>query len=76
MHIAPHLTDFMKDHPDLKLHIVLSDAFSDIVAEGYDIAIRIGELTDSSLVARKLAPVRRLLCAAPDYIARHGAPGR
>ncbi|AFL49085.1 DNA-binding transcriptional LysR family regulator [Sinorhizobium fredii] len=74
MHIAPHLTDFMKDHPDLKLHIVLSDAFSDIVAEGYDIAIRIGELTDSSLVARKLAPVRRLLCAAPDYLARHGAP--
>ncbi|APG90135.1 LysR family transcriptional regulator [Sinorhizobium americanum] len=74
MHIAPHLTGFMKDHPDLKLHIVLSDEFSDIVADGFDLAIRIGELTDSSLVARKLAPVRRLLCAAPSYIARHGAP--
>ncbi|MEJ6850138.1 LysR family transcriptional regulator [Sinorhizobium fredii] len=74
MHIAPHLTGFMKDHPDLKLHIVLSDEFSDIVADGFDLAIRIGELTDSSLVARKLAPVRRLLCAAPGYIARQGAP--
>lgn len=74
MHIAPHLTGFMKDHPDLKLHIVLTDDFTDIVAEGFDLAIRIGELSDSSLVARKLAPVRRLLCAAPDYVARHGAP--
>lgn len=74
MHIAPHLTGFMKDHPDLKLHIVLTDDFTDIVAEGFDLAIRIGELSDSSLVARKLAPVRRLLCAAPSYVARHGAP--
>ncbi|PJR16767.1 LysR family transcriptional regulator [Sinorhizobium meliloti] len=74
MHIAPHLTGFMKDHPDLKLHIVLTDDFTDIVAEGFDLAIRIGELSDSSLVARKLAPVRRLLCAAPSYVARHGTP--
>ncbi|MBZ7920603.1 LysR family transcriptional regulator [Ensifer adhaerens] len=74
MHIAPHLTKFMKDHPDLKLHIVLTDEFTDIVADGFDMAVRIGELVDSSLVARKLAPVRRLLCASPDYIARNGAP--
>lgn len=74
MHIAPHLTGFMKDHLDLKLHIVLTDDFTDIVAEGFDMAVRIGELTDSSLVARKLAPVRRLLCASPDYIASNGAP--
>ncbi|RDL52767.1 HTH-type transcriptional regulator DmlR [Ensifer sp. M14] len=74
MHIAPHLTGFMKDHLDLKLHIVLTDDFTDIVADGFDMAVRIGELTDSSLVARKLAPVRRLLCASPDYIARNGAP--
>ncbi|MQV97254.1 LysR family transcriptional regulator [Sinorhizobium medicae] len=74
LHIAPHLTGFMKDHPDLKLHIVLTDDFTDIVAEGFDLAIRIGELSDLSLVARRLAPVRRLLCAAPSYVASHGTP--
>jgi Transcriptional regulator len=74
MHIAPHLKRFMDAHPDLAIHLVLSDEFTDIVAGGFDLAIRIAELTDSSLVARRLAPVRRILCAAPDYIAEHGAP--
>ncbi len=74
MHVAPHLARFIEDHPDLVLNIVLSDEFSDIVAEGFDLAIRIGELSDSTLVARKLAPVRRILCASPAYIARFGLP--
>ncbi|WP_275789167.1 LysR family transcriptional regulator [Pararhizobium gei] len=74
MHIAPHLSRFMDVHHDLSVNIVLSDEFSDIVAEGFDLAIRIGELSDSSLVARKLAPVRRILCASPGYIERHGEP--
>lgn len=74
MHIAPHLTRFMAAHPDLVINIVLSDEFTDIVADGFDLAIRIGELSDSSLVARKLASVRRILCAAPAYIAHHGTP--
>ncbi len=74
MHIAPHLKPFMDANPGLTLEIVLSDAFADIVAEGYDLAVRIGELTDSSLVARKLAPVRRVLCAASGYVAVHGMP--
>lgn len=74
MHIAPHLKRFMNTHPDLAIHLVLSDEFTDIVAGGFDLAIRIAELTDSSLVARRLAPVRRILCAAPDYIAEHGTP--
>ena len=56
------------------MNLVLTDDFSDIVGGGFDLAIRIGELSDSSLVARRLAPVRRVLCAAPDYIARRGMP--
>ncbi|MFT4184558.1 MAG: LysR substrate-binding domain-containing protein, partial [Rhizobium sp.] len=74
LHIAPHLKDFMQAHPDLTINLVLTDEFTDIVGGGYDLAIRIAELTDSSLVARRLAPVRRLLCASPAYIARHGMP--
>jgi DNA-binding transcriptional LysR family regulator len=74
MHIAPHLKTFMDSHPELAVNLVLTDDFSDIVGDGYDLAIRIGELSDSSLVARRLTPVRRVLCAAPGYIARHGTP--
>lgn len=74
MHIAPHLKAFMNANPDLSVQLVLSDRFVDIVADGFDIAIRIAELTDSSLVARRLAPVRRILCATPSYLAAHGIP--
>ncbi len=73
-HIAPHLKSFMDTHRGLAIHLVLSDEFIDIVGEGFDLAIRIAELTDSSLVARRLAPVRRLLCASPDYLAANGTP--
>ncbi len=74
MHIAPHLKAFMGANPDLSVNLVLSDRFVDIVADGFDIAIRIAELTDSSLVARRLAPVRRILCATPAYLTAHGTP--
>ncbi|PZU88579.1 MAG: LysR family transcriptional regulator [Shinella sp.] len=74
MHIAPHLKAFMDAYPDLAIQLVLSDEFTDIVGGGFDLAIRIAELTDSTLVAKRLAPVRRLLCASPDYIAEHGMP--
>lgn len=74
MHIAPHLCAFMEANPDLSINLILSDNFVDIVGDGYDVAIRIAELADSSLVARKIAPVRRILCATPAYIERHGAP--
>lgn len=74
MHIAPHINAFMQAHPHLGINLVLSDEFVDIVGDGYDVAVRIAELSDSSLVARKLAPVRRILCAAPSYIDAHGAP--
>lgn len=76
MHIAPHLGPFMKANADLSVNLLLSDDLVDIVGEGFDLAIRIAELADSSLVARKLAPVRRVLCATPDYLANHGVPDR
>lgn len=74
MHIAPHLKGFMDAHPDLAVNLMLTDEFIDIVGAGFDLAIRIAELTDSSLVARRLASVRRVLCASPDYVAAHGTP--
>ena len=74
MHIAPHLVKFMRANPELRINLELSDSFVDIVSGGFDLAIRIGELPDSSLVARRLAPLRRILCATPGYLKRCGAP--
>jgi DNA-binding transcriptional LysR family regulator len=74
MHVAPHLKAFFDLYPALKVHLILTDDFQDIVAGGFDLAIRIAELGDSSLVARRLAPVKRILCCSPAYIAAHGMP--
>lgn len=74
MHIAPHLAPFMRDNPDLNVNLVLSDDLVDIVGDGFDLAIRIAELEDSSLVARRLASVKRILVAAPDYLDQHSMP--
>lgn len=76
MHLAPHLVKFLKANPDLNLNLDLSDSYVDIISGGFDMAIRIGELSDSTLVARKLAPVRRILCATPKYINSAGKPER
>ena len=74
-HLAEPLAAFAAAHPALSLEIEFSDRFVDIVEEGFDVVIRIGDLPDSSLVARRLAPCRRVLCAAPGYLAEHGTPG-
>lgn len=74
MHIAPHLGPFLLQNPDLAIHLELSDEFVDIVGDGFDLAIRIAELSDSSLVARRLAPIHRVLCAAPAYLDKFGVP--
>ena len=74
MHVAPHLQQFFEQNPGIQINLNLHDDMTDIVGEGYDLAIRIAELKDSSLVARKLAPVRRVLCATPEYLEKNGIP--
>ncbi|HRE20106.1 MAG TPA: LysR family transcriptional regulator [Rhabdaerophilum sp.] len=74
LHVAPHLVRFLERYPDISLDLTLSDSFVDVVGDGYDVAIRIADLADTSLVARKLAPNHRVLCASPGYLERHGVP--
>jgi DNA-binding transcriptional LysR family regulator len=73
-HIAPHVPDFMTLHPDVELIVHFGERLVNLVAEGVDLAIRIASLKDSSLVAVKLAPNTRVVCGAPAYFARFGAP--
>ncbi|WP_448501067.1 LysR family transcriptional regulator [Sphingomonas sp.] len=73
-HVGPAVADFLAGHPDVEIDLALSDARIDIVAEGIDIALRIADLPDSSLRARRLATIRRHLVAAPAYLQRHGRP--
>ena len=74
LHITPHIPDFLSRYPDIELDMHLSDHYVDIIREGFDVAIRIGELEDSSLVARKLANEHRVMCAAPSYLEKAGIP--
>ena len=73
-HIAPALGDYMDRYPALGVEIDFNDRQVDVIDEGYDIAIRIAALPDSSLVARRLAPCRRAVVASPDYWDAHGRP--
>lgn len=73
-YIAPILPDFMAQNPELHIDLTFNDRIVDLVEEGYDLAIRIARLPDSSLVARKLAENRSLVCAAPQYWEKHGRP--
>lgn len=72
--VAPLIPQFAARYPDVQLALSLSDRSVDLVQDGFDLAIRIAALTDSSLAARKLAPNHRVVCASPDYLRRHGAP--
>ncbi|AWM88199.1 LysR family transcriptional regulator [Microvirga sp. 17 mud 1-3] len=72
--IAPALADFSRLYPDLRVDLGLADRYVELIEEGWDLAIRIGRLKDSSLVARKLAPCRLMVCGAPSYLERHGLP--
>ena len=74
MHLIPALKDFLHQYPDLQVDMQLSDRMVDLVEGGFDIAIRDARLNDSSLIARKLAKVRRIVCASPEYLARYGMP--
>ncbi len=73
-YLGSAIGDFMKAYPDLKVELTLNDRFIDPLEEGVDVTIRIADPTDSSLIARKLAPARLVMVATPDYISTHGRP--
>lgn len=73
-HLSPAIAAFMHLHPQIKIDLDMSDRRIDLVAEGLDMAIRIGTLEDSSLIAKKLASVRHVVCASPDFLQQHGVP--
>lgn len=72
--LAPLWPDFMTKFPDVELDITFADRMVDLVEEGYDLAVRIARLPNSSLVSRKLASTRLVLCASPAYLKKHGKP--
>jgi DNA-binding transcriptional LysR family regulator len=74
LHLAPAIPDFLESYPELEIDMVMNDRFVDLVDEGFDVAVRIGRLEDSSLVARKLAPARRVICGSPAYLQARGIP--
>lgn len=73
-HIAPALAEFGRLYPGVSVELGLNDRFVDLIEEDWDLAVRIGRLRDSSLVARRLAPCRTIVCAAPSYLAAKGTP--
>ena len=73
-HLTPAIMDFITQHPGLNFDLDFNDRQLDLVQEGFDLAIRIGRLGDSTLIARQIAPITSVVCASPGYIARHGAP--
>ncbi len=75
MHLSRAIAKYQCGQPEVSVDLTLDDRVVDIVSEGYDIAIRIGRLRESSLVARKLAPVRLVVCGSSDYLAERGVPG-
>lgn len=74
LHLAPLIQAFMKQHPDVRLELDFNDRQVDLMQEGFDLAIRIATLEDSSLIARRLAPIPHLVAASPAYLARRGTP--
>lgn len=76
LYIVPVLPAFLAAHPRVEIALDLSDGYADLIGEGFDLAVRIGELPDSSLKARLLANSRRVVFAAPRYLAEHGRPRR
>lgn len=75
-HLSPVLGDFLHEYPDITINMVLNNRYVELISEGFDLAVRIGELEDSTLRARKLTETTKRMIAAPDYLDRHGLPER
>ena len=73
-HIAPAIADYLATHPDVSVELALNDRFVDLLEEGFDLAIRVGDLPDSTLIARRLIETSTVLCASPLYLERYGEP--
>lgn len=74
MHLGPAIHEFLQVHPDIEFDLDFNDRQVDLLAEGFDLAIRIANLPDSSLIARRLAPIQAVMCASPAYLERMGKP--
>lgn len=76
LHVGPILPGFLREYPGIQLDIRLSDTVADLAMERIDVAIRLGPMASTELIARKLAPHCRVICASPDYFGQHGAPAK
>lgn len=74
IYVTPILTEFLNTYPDVSADVVMVDRVVNMVEEGFDVAVRIGPLPSSGLIAVRVGSVRRIICGAPDYLARHGTP--
>lgn len=75
-HLSPILPDFMARYPHVTFDFLVTNRVVDVIGENVDIALRVGRLNDSTLVARKIVDLTRIICASPEYIARHGRPAQ
>lgn len=73
-HMAPLLSEFQKTHPGVGIDLQLNDRKVDVVEEGFDVVLRIGHLKSSSLIAKRIAPIRMVVCASPAYLKQNGTP--
>ena len=74
MHMGPAINDFLQEHPKIEFDLDFNDREVDLIQEGFDLAIRIANLPDSSLIARRLAPIQQVVFASPDYLDHYGTP--
>jgi len=74
LHLAPIIAEFLSAYPEIDVELRLSDQFVDPVEDGIDVAVRVGQLPDSSLKALRVGSIRHVVCASPAYVARHGTP--
>jgi DNA-binding transcriptional LysR family regulator len=74
LHIAPLVTNFLTHYPDIRLNMLMDDKKVDLVGGGFDVAIRAGEMQDSTLIARRLVSCRSVVCASPEFLKKHGIP--
>jgi len=74
MHMGPAINEFLQEHPQIEFDLDFNDREADLIQEGFDLAIRIANLPDSSLIARRLAPIQFVMCASPVYLEKMGMP--